>query len=334
MAATKTDNRRPEIERMLREQYRVEFTYREGVDISEFDLDKSLDNQARDVPLNDDLLAGYTEAAKAGDRFPPLIAHRPGRAKMRKLVLIDGNHRLHAQLGTERQKVDVYEIKDGTKSQTIDVLTSTVNARNGQPPTDAEKVRHAIRFIENGSTVEHAARMMQIAPHKVTTAWKRQKADRKARDAEGLDIRGWESLPYNVRAEAAKLPTEDTFVPVATLAFQARMGAPEVAEVVNDVLSAKTNQKQQAIIRQVTKELRPRIQSSGGGVLSTPSRRKSGETGSKQRIGAMLKAFRTLPDDVPASVAALYTQNERDELVDEVEDLGDFLTRVAKEMRA
>ncbi len=69
----------------------VTWVFKPGVSPEEFDQDKSLHNQARFVPVDDERVQTYTEAMRRGDRFPPVIAHGAKR-----LVIADGNHRLLA----------------------------------------------------------------------------------------------------------------------------------------------------------------------------------------------------------------------------------------------
>lgn len=57
------------------------------LDVDQFDLDKSLHNQARFEPIDDQRVDSYTEAMKRGDQFPPVIAH----GKLGKLIMADGN---------------------------------------------------------------------------------------------------------------------------------------------------------------------------------------------------------------------------------------------------
>ena len=53
----------------------VKWTFRPKVSPDEFDIDKSLRNQARFEPITEDRVNTYAEAMRRGDKFPPVIAH-------------------------------------------------------------------------------------------------------------------------------------------------------------------------------------------------------------------------------------------------------------------
>lgn len=93
-----------------------------------FDLQRSRNNLARPLPLDEPTVDGYAVAMEKGVQFPPVIAYRLGVTG--KLVIIDGNHRLAAVRRSGRSSVACYEVLT-TDTLVIDRLTRTWNLENG-----------------------------------------------------------------------------------------------------------------------------------------------------------------------------------------------------------
>lgn len=139
------------------------FTYVESIALMDIDLLKGLRNQARlEKPIDDDLVADYATAMKAGAQFPPVVLWRPGRGRW---IPVDGNQRLAAIGKCEKVTTDAY-LLDTTDQMIADRISWTFNnAVNGKRLTKQECLHHAMTFVRKyGVSQEQAAREWGISP--------------------------------------------------------------------------------------------------------------------------------------------------------------------------
>lgn len=109
------------------------------------DYKAGLELNVRLVPLDPDLVETYTRSMEAGDEFPFIIL-RAGKARGgRELIPLCGNHRLAA---ANRVGVDLDAIVVSCSDDVAFQIAFGDNSRHGKPPTDLERVRMAIRFME------------------------------------------------------------------------------------------------------------------------------------------------------------------------------------------
>jgi hypothetical protein len=318
--------RRPDVEHDLNEKYHVQWDFLSNVSPSMFDVDKSLHNQARFEPLDPKTVAEYADAVTRGDIFPAVVAYRPG--KSRKLVVIDGNHRLAAHQKGGRA-LAVYELDPETDPRTIALLTFALNTRHGRPTMEAERIAQAIYLVDNGASQDHAAAAVNLSPRILKRALTRQSSDRRA-DEVGLKRNEWDTLAAAVKSRLVNVATDEGFRAAAELAYAARLDAAEAFQLVGLVNSTKSGARQAEIVAQQRDQYRDRIQDSGGGVLGTADRRTQGP---KQRVALALGQITALPED-DEMILRSFAAPERETAAKRMRDAGERLVRLAGRLEA
>lgn len=248
----------------------VAFEYVEKVDLADIDRARSLRNQARlEQPIDDALVAQYTQAVKDGDQFPPLVAWRPGRGRA---VLIDGNQRLHAYLAADRKRTDVYLVQTADE-MVVDRLTwSFNNLVNGKRISQEEALRHAVSWVRKyGRPTREAAKEWGLP------FWKVQKAARVEGVKETLQRRNVErasSLSDDLLDEIAPLTGlgEDLTAKAAKLVTENGLQPKDVREVVRAVQAAKTSEEKAAVLDEAaaSPEVVQRRAETKGGTVKSP----------------------------------------------------------------
>lgn len=319
--------RRPDIETALKDKYNVQWVYHRDVSTADFDVDRSLANQARFEALNADTVNQYAEAAGRGDPFPAVIAYRPGRAANQKLVIIDGNHRLgaHMQAGVP---INVYEVDRATKTNVIAIMTYSFNTTHGRPTSPEERVASALYLIDSGSTQEGAAAELNLELKIVKKAFNDRRADQRALDT-GVDMRKWESLSRVTRNRLLQITTDEGFGATVDLTHAAALGSDEVFEIVSQLNQSRNAAKQRSIVKNLTEGLRGRIQDAGAGVTSSKGHRNS--MTAKGRVGLMLGQILSLPDDIDG-LANSYAPAERSEAALRILDASRKLEKLARQI--
>lgn len=313
--------RRPEVERELSETFHVDWVFRSGMPVADFDMEKSLHNQARFEAVDKDVVEQYAEAIKRGDIFPAVIAYRPGpRARM---VIIDGNHRLGA-FYKAGQPIDVYEVDRRTDKRTIALMTFAFNTKHGKPTSEAERVSQAIYLVDNGSSIAHAAAAVSLPQNILKRALARSTADARA-DEVGIKRTEWDSLAATVRSRLSNISTDEGFEAATKLAFAAKLDSDEVFELVALLNSTKSGNRQKALVEQQRELHKGRIQKAAGGILSSADRKALGP---KQRMNMSLGQVLSLPEDVD-QIVKMYAVSERKDAAKRVKEAADRLAAVA-----
>lgn len=138
----------------------VDWHYVENVPMDSVNEQKSLGNQARDEPINEELVERYAAMDVEGSKAPPLVIWRPGSGKW---ILADGNHRYQAYKRNKRKTFDAYVI-DNTDQKTIDRITwSFNNIVNGLPLNREELLSRAVSWVRKyGSQIDIAAKQWGV----------------------------------------------------------------------------------------------------------------------------------------------------------------------------
>lgn len=318
--------RRPDVESELTEKYAVKWEFRPAVPLAQFDLDKSLHNQARFEAVDEKTVELYAEAVRRGDAFPAVLAYRPSARG--RLVMIDGNHRLSAHIRADKP-LDVYEIDRATDARTIALMTFAFNTRHGRPTTEAERITQAVYLVENGSNIEHAAAAVSIPVKHLKRAMARSAADARA-DEVGVRRNEWDSLGASVKNRLAAIYTDEGFADAAKLAFAAKLEAAEVFELVALLNSTRSGQRQRAMVAQQRELHRERIQAAAGGTLATADRRALGP---KQRLNMALGQAFSLPED-DSTIVRMYAASERETAATRLRDASERFARIADALSA
>lgn len=319
--------RRPDVEAALKDKYNVQFVYHEDVSTEDFDVDRSLANQARFEALNADTVNQYAEGVERSDPFPAVIAYRPGKAANQKLVIIDGNHRLGAHMQAHKP-INVYEVDRTTKTNIIAIMTYSFNTTHGRPTSEAERIASALYLIDSGATQESAAAELNLQLKVVKKAFNDRKADQRAIDT-GVDMRKWESLARATRGRLLAITTDEGFGAMVDLTYSASLGAEEVFDIVGNLNQSRSAAKQRQIVRGLGDELRGRIQEGGSGLTASKGHR-NGMT-PKGRVGIVLGQILGLPDDIEG-LANSYAPAERVEAAQRMVDGAEKLTRIAHQI--
>lgn len=319
----KDRGRRAEIEKELRDTFHVSFEYLPGVPTSDFDIDRSLKNQARFEPINEETVATYQEAVERGDDFPAILAYRPGRGRAPKLVSIDGNHRLiaHDRAGSP---IDVYEIDRATKPQAIQLIMMAFNAKHGLKTTEQERLSQALYLMDNGVPMKDAAAQVNVRLADLKRAANRAQGDKRAAEA-GVDLREWETLGPTVRARLLNVSTDEGFAGAAHLAFLARLGAEEVFELVGLLNATRSAARQRAIVKSETERYQDKIQDTMGGRVNTKGKRPMTAKG---RVQMILGQVLALPEDIQ-SIARSFGDAERGDKARELIGTSERLRKLA-----
>lgn len=111
-------------------------------DLDEIDEAKSIANQAREVPIDQEMVDSYAIRMQAGDSFPAGVAIRDGK----KLILFGGNHRFRAAKEAGRSTMLLYVIET-EDSMTIDLLPKRLNSIEGKRQEKSELTRAVLRML-------------------------------------------------------------------------------------------------------------------------------------------------------------------------------------------
>ncbi len=216
--------------------------YRIDVPLNQFDVEKSLRNQARiGQPLNKHTVERYVVALGNGDEFPAIVAAEPS-VKKAGLLVVDGNHRYEAHQQMKRATIDAYIIK-GASPAAITTLTFEANTHHGLPTDEKDRIHQALYLIDNGLSAEDAARRLGIKPSKLRQEASLAAADRRAVDA-GLNRPKWDRLPASVRLRMNQLSTDEGFAALGKLVLDANLKTEDVAKAVSDMAQLRSSRKQ------------------------------------------------------------------------------------------
>jgi len=128
------------------------------VDIEVIDVASSLNNQARQDPMDADVARIYRDAMKAGAIFPPLV----GYFYRESIILIDGNHRASAAIMAGATSVWVH-IVISDELTILDMVASANAILNGKEAAGCDRLRHGMRMVAAGSTLASAARQVSVS---------------------------------------------------------------------------------------------------------------------------------------------------------------------------
>lgn len=250
---------RSDIESWLTERS-VEWEFEPELPIDRIDRTRSLTNQARLEPLNQEVVDRYTADIQRGDVFPPVIAlDQGGRTKLR---LLGGNHRLWAHVAAGETTIQAYVVK--AEPEMAMRLTYEDNRRHGLPPSDDERIVQAIHLIDTGWTQEAAAACVGIPSPRISQERTMVKAARRAKSL-GLDMERFNALQRHARYQLGRLRSDPVFVEASELAIKARMSVDQVKDLCTRLQDAKSDNDAMQVIGLEEESLRDRIQRTGGG---------------------------------------------------------------------
>lgn len=302
---------RTEIEEWLN-GWGVAWTLHEAINIDNFDIERSLRNQARlGAPVDTEYVERYATAMRDGAEFPGVVAWRDDRNT--KLVIIDGNHRMMAAREAEYE-LPVYVVKDA-KVQTITAMTFEANVRHGKSTTEDERIHHALWLIDNGMNVTEAAKRMAVPKSKVNKANSDQAAGRRA-DSVGITRRDWDGIPQSYRVRLGMIHTDEGFRAAVKLVKDAGLLFPEITEMVSTMNDTRSGQRQEGLVKSLrNNQYAERIQEvKAGGGKAIGKRVRS----PKASLSSGLGLLHTIPSDdvIVASLGAA----EREDMAAKVDE--------------
>jgi ParB-like chromosome segregation protein Spo0J len=238
----------------------VEWEFEPELSVERIDRARSLTNQARLEPLNQEVVDRYAADIARGDQFPPVIALDPGgRGKLR---LLGGNHRLWAHIAAGKKTLPAYVVQ--AEPEMAMRLTYEDNRRHGLPPSDDERIIQAIHLIDTGWTQEAAAATVGVPSPRISQERTMIKAARRAKDL-GVDMDAFNALQRNARYHLGRLRSDPVFVEASVLAIKARMSVDQVKDLCTRLQDAKSDNDAMQVIGLEEESLRDRIQRTGGG---------------------------------------------------------------------
>lgn len=228
----------------------VEWHYEPDVPLNKVDREASLKNQARFKAIDQDHVLELAIAAEQYE-LPALVGYYNVD---RRIVIIDGNHRMEAYTLIGRKTASFY-IVDTVYGWVIDRLTRTANKLEGRGQSRDEKLSHAMYFVKTQSMpIEAAARMVQISPGVLQNALAADEA------RERLKSLGFnESLYPSTLEELYRVKQDSALLESARLVHEAQLSSREAAEVARKVSRGRSEKEQLAIIEDMRRQFRSRI---------------------------------------------------------------------------
>ena len=318
VSTAKAEGGDPKVEDYL-DSKGVTWTFRKGVSVEEFDQDKSLHNQARFEPINEERVVQYADAMRRGDKFPPVIAHGS-----RKLITADGNHRLMAAVKT-RKTLDVYDIT-GTPSQLLVQISYEANTKHGLPTSVEERLAQALHLMDNGATLHTAAAALNVPRGQLERASRKRSTDERFRTL-GISPVVVEKLAETTKWRLGMVSTDEGFVALTDLVAKAHLGTDVVFELVTAINEIKSSAKQVAFVESQKAVYADEMAATGGGVLTRGAR------GPKARLAIALGVVANLPDDNDTIVKS-YQGPEREEAAKRFRSAARRFNDIAKQLSA
>lgn len=318
-------SRDPRVERRLEEEFHVGYQFVPNVDVDQFDVEASLQNQARFTAIDEKVVERYTEAVLRGEVLPAPIAHRPGRAKTAKLVSVDGNHRLVAHQRAGLPLPGVYELDRGVKAQTINTMMNVFNAEHGSPLSDDERVYAALHYINNGLNLEEAAAVTKAPLKLLRKAVAQERADKRAREI-GVEPKKWDPLPQSAKAAINRISTDEGFEGALNLAVAAKLDVNEIFDLVALLNTSKSASRQRTLLNSERDRYGERIQAAASR-LPTGAGLKGRAVTPRSRVGMVVGQALALPDDM-ATLARSWKGEERRETAKRLDDAIARLTKL------
>ena len=235
------------------------------IPVASVDIRRSLQNQARFQPLEESLVATYSEAMSEGTRFPPIVVLDDGKAG--GYLVLDGNHRVAAAQVAGVDTLDAY-ILTGANERLTAVLTFDANTRHGLPTSPEERKQHAVYLVETaGISQKEAARMLNVG---YADLGKSLAISRASRRMAALGIERWQNIAPSNRGRLGAIQSDVVFKAAADLAVLARLGTVAVSDFVTEINTTSTEADGLAAVEAERARQQDRIGATLGGRTSLP----------------------------------------------------------------
>jgi len=301
-----TDNRDVKTEAWL-DSMHVTWTYEPKLSLDDIDVTRSLANQARLEPLDEDTVDRYTADMRDGAVFPAVIAHKPS-ARAKKLVLLGGNHRRAAATAAKKRTIAAYIVT--CEPETATLIAYTDNRRHGLPSSRPERIRQAVHLVEMGMTGQEAAKQMGVSASDVSNYRAIGKAERRART---LGVDRFDHLPVATKLALSKIDLDAPFRAASELAVTTAMTNTDAAALVKQVAKAASEADALATIGEAAEERRHIAQKTMGGRTAGPRGRAGRPSAAYGTVnGACVEILGVSPEDVAASIPPASVQRIRE----------------------
>lgn len=244
----------------------VQHSYAEAIPLAAIDVQGSLRNQARLIPIDKPTVERYALKMIDGEQFPPVILEPVNGGLYRA---IDGNHRVAAATEAERSTVDAYLVAD------LDALTRlrlvhTWNIGNGRQPSREEIIEHALYLCDNTPYSQREVAKMVGMNERTLGGHVRS---RKVKDRLfGLGVPAEALGPAHAEC-LYPISDDSVLAEVTRLAIRTALPAEKLRTLVADVERARNEPDRLAVVKGWATRLKDRAAQSGGGRFTTPQRR-------------------------------------------------------------
>jgi uncharacterized ParB-like nuclease family protein len=223
---------RTDIEGWLAAHRGLTWAHEPELPVDDIDLVASVTNNARDIPIDEPTVERYVAALNTGATFPPIIVRRLKKS----LVVLGGNHRTKAYREAGRSTIDAYVV-ECPDTVALEVAYGD-NATNGLPPTDRERLTHALALVAKGRTVKKAAGIVGIDPQRIHKIQYTASTERRAAE---LGIAGdLARCPSSIWPRLASLSTDRVFTAVTKTIAAEGIGTQHAIRLIGD-LNAQPN---------------------------------------------------------------------------------------------
>lgn len=269
----------------------VPFIRLDDVPVSEFDVEASLSNQARDTPINEEHVELIAEAMRNGEVFPALVSWRGKHG----LVNVAGNHRTVGASKVEDYKLSVYVVT--ARPAMLQLLTAEANARarHGLPETKEERLGSAVLLVmKQIASIAEAARIFSLPESDVRVKVDERKGETRA-DAAGILATKWAQVRGTAsRKRLTAIRSNPVLRAAVDLTVAANLNPAEVSQLVTDVNQVREPDDQLRWLEIRRGDMHERIQSTALGQTPAPGKRI------RTPLGILGDATRRLMEDLPS----------------------------------
>lgn len=281
--------------RMLRERG-IEFSL-QRISLDQVDRETSKHNQARFLPLHEDVVMTYGAAMEAGDIFPPIVLNGTGR----KLVVLDGNHRVAAADLVGYKETTAFVATKITPAA-AELFTFEANARHGLPSTIEERLAQGVYLVSIGNRAKEVARALSVPEDKLYRAIATKRGgERLVKVGVKPDL-----FSDHLKRRLDSVTSNVVLRPVADIAIKAKLGADEINDLVVAVNKFGTEAEQLAVVEDAKVRYAGRVRSTSGGRVSLPKNITRINLAARMirhiEVGTLPKEIGGLDDDIAKGV--------------------------------
>lgn len=171
-----------QIEQLLN-AHECTWEHQAALELRRIDLIASITNQSRFEPIDQPTVDRYIAALDDGATFPAIVVRRiPTKSKAPdQLVILGGNHRARAHIDHGAKTIAAYVV-DCDDLVALEIAYAD-NATHGLPPTDAERIAHALVLIDRGRSISEAARTVGVSHNKIRARLNAHQSEQRAAKA-------------------------------------------------------------------------------------------------------------------------------------------------------